>query len=288
MKPIKVVSGYFKSFDDTPIYFEVRGEGPPLVFAYGIGCLFNHWSYQVNHFSENYQTIQFDYRSHQKTDIPKDHKNINIKSLAQDLILLLEHLNIKKATFLGHSFGAQVLTECFHQCPDIFTHMIFVNGFVSNPLSGMFGTDISSKVFSFIQGAYDFLPESSSYIWKSLVSNPLTIPLSGFLGGFNLSLTNYKDMEIYYKGISSIDLKSFLLLFEDMVNYNGSGILKSVDIPCLIISGEKDSITPLKHQKEMNHLLSHSELSIMPYGSHCTQLDLPEYVNLKIQKFLES
>ena len=37
----------------------------------------------------------------------------------------------------------------------------------------------------------------------------------------------------------------------------------------------------------MHHLIPNSEYALIPYGTHCTQLDLPEYVNLRIEKFLK-
>jgi len=36
----------------------------------------------------------------------------------------------------------------------------------------------------------------------------------------------------------------------------------------------------------MHDHIKQSELISIPYGSHCTQLDMPEYVNLSIDKFL--
>ena len=287
-KPIKIKSGYFKSFDDTEIYYEVRGEGKPLVFAYGIGCLFNHWLYQTKYFPHKYQTILFDYRSHQKSKIPEGHQNLDIESLAKDMLSLLKHLEINTAGFIGHSFGAQVLIEAYHQAPEVFSNMTFINGFVSNPLKGMFGNDASSKIFSFIKETNSLLPESSRFLWSTVISSPISVPVMGMLGGFNLNLTSYKDMEIYTNGISSIDLKSFLSLFEGMTLYDGTKYLKDIKVPTLIISGEKDSVTPLKHQRSMHNRIPNSELTIMPYGSHCTQLDLPDYVNLRIEKFLDS
>jgi pimeloyl-ACP methyl ester carboxylesterase len=37
----------------------------------------------------------------------------------------------------------------------------------------------------------------------------------------------------------------------------------------------------------MNRRIKGSQLLRVPYGSHCTQLDLPDFVNLRIERFLE-
>ena len=74
----------------------------------------------------------------------------------------------------------------------------------------MFGGDLSEKGFYFIKKWYQLLPETMTYIWKFLTDNPtFAIPLSGLAGGFNLMLTQYKDIEIYARTISSLDLEAF-------------------------------------------------------------------------------
>ena len=61
---INVQSGFVRSYDGTPIHYEVRGKGEPIVFVYGIACLMNHWHYQVEYFSQFRQVITFDLRGH--------------------------------------------------------------------------------------------------------------------------------------------------------------------------------------------------------------------------------
>ena len=131
------------------------------------------------------------------------------------------------------------------------------------------------------------LPDTLSYIWKKTTNNQLVMYLSAIAGGFNIQLTHLRDIEIYARGLATIDIQSFLYLFEDMINYNGTSILKDIHCPTLIIAGQKDSITPLKHQTQLRDQVSNSELFIVPMGSHCTQLDMPDLINLRAEKFLK-
>ena len=187
---------------------------------------------------------------------------------------------------MGHSFGAQVLCKTYDLYPDLFKSVTFVNGFVSNPISGMFGSDLPTKAFETIKSGFELLPDAISTIWKHSISSPLAVPLSALAGGFNLSLTSYKDIEIYARGLSHMDVKAFIDLFEQMMNYDGGPVLPRIECPALIIGGKKDAVTPVKHQVHMHEQIPNSQITMMPYGSHCTQLDLPEYVNIRIEKFL--
>lgn len=83
-----------------------------------------------------------------------------------------------------------------------------------------------------------------------------------------------------------MDLGLFLPMFEALMNFNGEEILETIQKPTLIISGADDKVTPKSFQKEFHEKIKGSEFVSVPYGSHCTQLDLPDYVNLKMQDFI--
>jgi pimeloyl-ACP methyl ester carboxylesterase len=286
MSDIIKQTGTFTSFDGTPIYYEVRGSGRPIFLCYGIACLMNHWTHQVKHFSGRYQTIMFDYRGHHRTPIPENRDMLSLDAICRDLKALADHLEVRHASFWGHSFGVQILLRAYDMYPELFENLVFINGFASNPINGMFGTDVVSKFFEVFKEGYRNLPGTLSYLWKAAVNNPLAIPLSSLAGGFNLSLTNLKDIEVYARGVAAMDLDVFIALFDQMMKYDGSPVLNEIEVPTLIISGNKDGVTPTAYQEDMHRRIRGSQLLKVPYGSHCTQLDLPDYVNLRIERFL--
>jgi len=280
-------TGYIKAFDDTPIYYEVKGEGPPLFFAYGLACSSNHWHHQVKYFSQNYTCITWDYRGHNRSEAPKNRDHLTMDALAMDLKSLCDHLNVKSAGFLGHSFGVQVLLKTYDTHPQLFHNLIFINGFASNPIQGMFGVDTVSSAFRLFKQGYEQMPETLSYIWKAAATNPISMRLTGLAGGFNLNLTSFKDIEIYARGVASIELDVFIQLFDQMMFYDARGVLPKVTCPTLIIGGDSDSVTSLPYQRLLHKEIKGSEFLVVPYGSHCTQLDMPDFVNLKVEKFLQ-
>lgn len=288
MTMVKKTTGYFKSYDGTRLYYEARGEGPPIILAYGIGCLMNHWLPQIKYFSQNYTTIVFDYRGHHNSDLPMDREQLTISSLAKDVLALINHLNITKASVWGHSFGTQVLLSAYDMTPEVFDNLVFINGFASNPIKGMFGNDLAGQSFQLLKSGFDIAPETFSYLWKKMINNPITVHASALLGGFNLSLTQLKDVEIYVRGVAAMDLSAFLRLFESMMQYDGSSVFEKITCPTLIIGGKKDSVTPQKYQEEMHLKIKGSDFMMVPYGSHCSHLDMPDFVNLRVEKFLDS
>lgn len=287
MYDVKKTTGTFESFDGTPIYYEVRGSGKPIVLCYGLACLINHWTYQIRDFSQDYQTIVFDYRGHHKSGTPVDRDQLTIDAICRDIKGLCEHLGLEQASFWGHSLGVQYLFRLYDMYPELVSNMVLINGFATNPIKGMFGVDLMPSVFQAFKESQRKFPETLSQIWKLAVTSQIAIPLSALAGGFNLSLTSLKDIEVYARGVASMDLNVFIRFFDQMMNYDASPVLDRIECPVLIISGTKDGVTPVSHQEKMHHRIRGSQFLRVPYGTHCTQLDLPDFVDLRIQRFLD-
>jgi pimeloyl-ACP methyl ester carboxylesterase len=276
------------SFDGNPLYYEVRGQGEKsLVFIYGIACLMNHWHYQLEHFAKDHTVVTFDLRGHHQSTPVRGSSALTVTTLAQDLNFLVQHLGLKNITGLGHSFGAPILLEAHRLQPDLFESYVFINGFQKNPIKNMFGLDVVEPFFYFVKSQFEKNPVLWNSLWKTLVDNPVAMYLAALAGGFNLKLTSFKDIEIYAKGVAQLDLEVFIPLFESLMRFDGSEILPTVDQPTLIIAGEKDNITPKSFQFEFKEKIPHAKYLEVPHGSHCTQLDFPDFLNLQIEEFLQ-
>lgn len=287
MESVLKEAGYFSSFDQETIYYESRGQGAPMVFCYGVGCLFNHWFPQMRYFSKTHKVYMFDYRGHHKSPIPENKDSLTIDSLARDLIALCETQGVTQADFVAHSFGSQVLETAYSIRPELFRTMTFINGLYRNPFAAMADSETLIEIINQAKKLYNISPGLLTSLWEKGVTNPLLVPLSSLTGGFNLSKTALKDIEIYAKGVSAIDFRVFITFFEQMIAFDGEPLLSQIQCPTLIICGSKDALTPIDEQERIHELILNSELYVIPYGSHCTQLDFPEMVNLKIQNFME-
>jgi pimeloyl-ACP methyl ester carboxylesterase len=283
---IKKTNGYYTAIDGTPIYYETKGSGKPLVFIYGIACLMNHWHHQVEFFSKTHQVILFDIRGHHKSTPVADTANLTMEHLAFDLKGLLNHLGHQQADFIGHSFGVPYLLKTYEQFPEIFKSLVFINGFAKNPLKKIMGVDYIEPFYNFLKTQYENYPDLSNSLWRTMVDNPVALQVAALAGGFNIKLTQYKDIEMYCRGVSRLELPVFFELFHHVLNYNGTDVLFDIDKPCLVIAGEKDFITPIEIQKDLSKKIEGSDFLFIPYGSHCSHLDFPELINYKIREFL--
>ncbi len=284
---IQKTTGFYKAVDGTPIYYETRGDGEAVVFIYGIACLMNHWHNQVQFLSPNYKTVLFDIRGHHKSVPVNNSSNFTFDHLAFDLKGLLQELGIKKAHFIGHSFGAAYLLKTYEQFPELFLSMTFINGFSRNPLKKLYGLDFVEPLFKFIRDQHVKFPDLWNNLWRGMIDNPIAFQLAALAGGFNIRLTQFKDIEMYGRGVSRLELTYFFELFEQLLKFDATNVLPTIDCPTLVIAGDRDLLTPVSFQRELHHQIKNSEFLVVPYGSHCTQLDFPDFVNLKMAEYLK-
>ncbi|HLB59112.1 MAG TPA: alpha/beta hydrolase, partial [Bdellovibrionota bacterium] len=104
--------------------------------------------------------------------------------------------------------------------------------------------------------------------------------------GFNKALSQSEDIQKYLDGVSKHPPETLLYILQDYVKYDGTPNLKKISVPTLIIGGENDLITPIEHLEYLHKHIQGSEFIRIPYASHCTHLDMPEFVNLKLDQWL--
>ncbi len=84
------------------LYYEMDGEGEPLVFAHGVGGNHAHWFNQMAYFSRRYKTIVFDHRGFGNS---RDPGGPGRNRFVEDLKELLDHLGIERVTLIAQSMG---------------------------------------------------------------------------------------------------------------------------------------------------------------------------------------
>ncbi|MCP4762117.1 MAG: alpha/beta hydrolase [archaeon] len=120
----------FFTNDGIRIYYEIEGEGLPLIMIHGFATsLGTTWTPRcVKTLKKNNRLILIDCRGHGKSDKPHDDSDYGPK-MTKDVIKLMEHLSIEKANFLGHSMGAYMIYRLLFSKPEIFISAILA-GFV--------------------------------------------------------------------------------------------------------------------------------------------------------------
>jgi pimeloyl-ACP methyl ester carboxylesterase len=277
--------GSIPSFDGTPIFYCVEGTGKPLVFCYGVACSSLHWTYQIDYFRKNYQCIWFDYRGHRRTPIPEKLETLNIDSCVKDLKCILDFLDVKEASILGHSMGVSVAMEFAHRFPEMVKLLVLANGTARKPLETLFGGNFLQPAFGLLSKLQKEKPEWVEAGWKV---QEKTLWIGQALGnlGFNSHLVHPKDIFTYGRQMAELPPMVLTRMMDDYQHFDSTAWLHDIKQNTLILSGESDLITPPVTQDLIHQLMPNSELARVQHGSHCCTLDMPDYVNLLIERFL--
>jgi len=86
------------------------GTGPLVVMVHGFPGLWYAWRHQLKALAEaGWHAVAVDQRGYGRTDRPTDPKVYDAEYVANDMLGLLDALGEKKAIFIGHDFGAQLV-----------------------------------------------------------------------------------------------------------------------------------------------------------------------------------
>ena len=91
------------------LYYEIHGAGAPLLLIAGLGSDSSSWGGTVPKLSACFKVITFDNRGVGRSEVPEG--GYTVGQMAEDVVRLLDHLNIKKAHILGHSMGGYIAQE---------------------------------------------------------------------------------------------------------------------------------------------------------------------------------
>lgn len=112
----------FFSHNNAQIYYEIHGEGDPIVLVHGFGLDSRIWKKQVKELSKTNKVITYDLRGFGRSSLPTGKYSHH-----DDLYALLNHLGIKEAKLVGHSFGGEVAVNFALEYPEKVRSLVLIS-----------------------------------------------------------------------------------------------------------------------------------------------------------------
>lgn len=227
---IKMTNGY-SEVNGLKMYYEIYGEGDPLVLIHGGGSTIQtSFEKVIPLLAKNRKVIAVELQAHGRTN--DRNTDLTFEQDADDVVTLLKDLNINKADFFGFSNGGTTALQIAIRHPETVNKLIL-------------GSALAKR-----KGVPD-------WFWGFMSQAKLENMPEQLKAGYKKVAADTNGLQVMHDR----DVKR-MINFKDIPDEQ----IMAVKAPVLIIIGDKDVITP-EHALELHRQLSNSELAIIP-GVH--------------------
>jgi non-heme chloroperoxidase len=268
-----------KTKDGTEIYYKDWGRGPVVTFSHGWPLNSDAWDGQMLFLAQHgFRAVAHDRRGHGRSSQASDRNDMN--GYADDLAAVIEALDLKDVTLVGHSTGGGEVARYI----------------------GRHGTKRVARAV---------LIAAVPPIMLKSASNPEGLPMEVFdnlrSGLMKDRSQFYKDLAVQFYGanragakVSKGILEQFWLwsmqaglknAYESIKAFSETDFtedLKKFDVPTLVLHGEDDQIVPVKDSaKKSARLIKGAKEIYYPGAPHGLTATLQDQVNADLLEFLQ-
>ncbi len=253
------------------LYYSESGnpQGLPLIFLHAFPLDHSMWDGQAQHFKD-YRIIQYDLRGLGKSKSP--HLQLSLEDHVDDLLKLQAYLEIEQAIWCGLSMGGYIALRAVEKYPERCKALILCDTRSE--------ADNNEGKLKRIQGIRTVLNDELEGFAKKFASSLLS----------ENTLKNKPEVEqkvremILAQSPEAIASAQFAMLSRT----DTTSSLSKINVPTLIIVGEKDSLIPPSLHEEMQKQIPHAILEILPEAGHLSNLEEPALFNEKMSAFLKN
>ncbi len=246
------MTGHYIHVNGIKLYYEIYGNGHPLLLLHGNGGSIYSMRYQIPALAEHFKVIAVDSRAQGRSS--DSNADLSFTLMASDMAGLLDSLHIDSAYVVGWSDGAIIGLKLALEYPN--------------------------KVSKLVSDAANFLPDSTALPEKMLEAMRRTsfATLDSATQRRIISQSFFpKRAGLIFDKLNRLDL--YHPHFTDKQ-------LESIDTPTLVMAGDHDLIK-IGHTLKLFHLLPESQLCIVPGTNHGLLQERPRLANEIIIDFLE-
>ena len=278
---------YIPSYDGTKLFTEAYGDAskPALVLCDGLGCDGFIWQHFLPEFVDDFYIVHFQYRGHGLSSPPAIKSAMQVSDLRADLLAVMDHYKLDKATLLGHSMGVQVILDFGVHHPERVNALVPMCGSYGHPLDTFHNTDIAGKVLPYLKRAVGLSPRVAQELWSRILTTELAYQIA-VNTEVNGKILRREEFGPYFDRLSAMDIEVFLGAVTGLGSHSVEMFLPDLNVPTLVVAGQHDTFTPAWLSERMDELLPNSELLMIPGGSHVAPIEQPELLHLRFRDFL--
>ncbi len=260
-------------FLDVPsasLYYEVAGEGCPLLLLHAGIADSRMWDEQFPIFAQHYRTMRYDLRG-----FGQSRWEPGPYAAYEDPVALFNLLDVQKAHVIGASFGAMVALDFALAHPERVASLVLV-------APGVSGTQLSEQVHGFFQ-------EEDALVEKGDLSAATELNLRFWVDG--PQRTPNQVNPIVRQRVYEMQYHAFTVPMPEDANEQelqppAITRLADVRVPTLIIVGDLDLPEKLELAAHMVSSIPSARSEIIPGAAHMVSMEQPQEFNRIVLDFL--
>ncbi len=234
--------------EGAKLWFAVYGEGAPVVLLHGGAGNSEHWSLQVPALAKHFQVLVLDSRGHGRST--RDGRAYSYHQMAEDVVALLDHRKLAKASLVGWSDGGAIALDLAIHHPGRVEKLV---PFATNyDLTGMRSAGGPHATFA------TYLQRCTAD-YERLSATP-----KEFQGFMDELRKMWRSQPQFTKAQ-----------------------LAAITAPTLILDGDHDEIIKQDHVKELARLIPGARVQLISEASHFAHWQRPEAFNAAVLSFLQ-
>lgn len=252
---------------------------PIMVFIHGWGGSGRYWRSTAKALSSQFDCLLYDLRGFGRSRLPATPLSLSyeLEEYAEDLAVLLDNLALERVYIHSHSMGASVAACFIASYPQRVERAILAcNG-----------------IFEYNERAFAAFHKFGKYVVQFRYPWFLKVPLADrlFMARFLNRPINPKDRKVFLEDFILADYEAALGTIYTSVSEKAVTIMPEkfaqIQIPTLLISGEKDQIIPAAMGRQAAQLSPKLFYVEIPKTAHFPMLeDAPNYLQ-QVQIFLQ-
>src|SRR5215470_411450 len=258
------------SIGDADIYYEDKGEGPPLVLVPGLAGSGAFFISQVSEFSKSFRTIVHDHRGAGRSTHSRIH--YSVEQMADDTLRLMDALGIDSAHLVGHSTGGAI--------------------------GQVIATEHPERLRSLVLSATWAGPDP--YFRRMFESRRQTLLDSGveaYLKASSLAQTTPKwvsENDEFLTELHRVTVETSALVevmvsrIDAILRHDRRSRLLQIRVPTLVIVARDDMITPPWYSEELASAIPGAKLLVLEAGGHYSPAIYSAAYNAAVGAFLRA
>jgi pimeloyl-ACP methyl ester carboxylesterase len=277
--------------DGESLAYRVHGtsSATPILTAYGLVSSSHHWPYFTAHYAPTRPVVSWDYRGHGGQRVPHDRGTLDVARFADDAHAVWSAAQLPPAIVVGLSFGVQVALEVWRRHPADVRALVLICGTAGHPLDRVSASPALRRALASVVrglGRTRALAAPLLAVLGSRGGTWLARELAFASGGAHREACPREVLDGLFAHVAGLDPELVGAVTAAYLEHDAFDVLPTIDVPTLILAGDRDQLTPVATAERMHRAIARSELVVFPGHSHLVQVEKPAEVHGVIDRFL--